>query len=263
MSGSPTRRPFVAGNWKMNKDRATAGATAAEIARSLPEAARAGRVDAGLFPPAIFLAAVVEAARASRVVCGAQDMHWEKSGAFTGETSGPMIASVGATAVLLGHSERRQLFGETDERVRKKLAAALAAGLRPIVCVGETLAERDAERTRAVVLGQIDGALEGLPRDDAARFDVAYEPVWAIGTGRNATPAQAAEVHAFVRERLAERFGPGGRAIRILYGGSVNTKNVAELMASPEIDGALVGGASLEAASFLELIEKTAAAKRA
>ncbi len=259
---SPPRRPYVAGNWKMNKDLASAVATARAVAERCPAAVRAGRLDAGLFPPALFVEPVARAIAGSGVVCGAQDMHWETSGAFTGETSGPMILSVGATSVILGHSERRQFFGETDERVRKKAAAALAIGLRPIVCVGETLSEREAGATERVVLGQVSAALQGLEPKDLARLDVAYEPVWAIGTGRNATPRQAVEVHAAIREAILRAHGDAGRAVRILYGGSVNARNVSDLMASPEIDGALVGGASLEAESFLDLLARTEEAKR-
>ena len=246
------RRPFIAGNWKMNQD--LAGALA--LVRALKaEAGKFPNVDIGVFPPFVYLPVVVNELRGSPIVAGAQNMHWEKSGAFTGEVSGQMIKDIGATHVIIGHSERRQFFGETDETVNKKLKAALAIGLSPIVCVGEMLAEREAGTTEKVVGTQVRGGLKDLSNEQAKTIVLAYEPVWAIGTGKTATPAQAQDVHAFMRATLGDMFGPeAAQAIRIQYGGSVKASNAAELMNQKDIDGALVGGASLEADAFLGII---------
>jgi len=246
------RRLFVAGNWKMNKDLAGAlelvSALKAEVSDDTP-------VDVGVFPPFVYLAAVAEALEGSPVIVGAQNMHAEPNGAFTAEVSGPMILDAGATHVIIGHSERRQLFGETDEGVNAKLKAALGCGLKPIVCVGETLEQREAGSTEDVVGTQTAAAVDGLTAEQAEGIVLAYEPVWAIGTGVTATPEQAQEVHKFIRSVLAEKMSAGvAEAVRIQYGGSVKPGNAAELLGQPDIDGALVGGASLEAESFLGII---------
>ena len=246
------RRLFVAGNWKMNKD--LAGAV--ELATALKaEVGDRTDIDIGVFPPYVYLPAAVEALKGSRVIVGAQNLHPEPKGAFTAEISGPMILDVGATHVIIGHSERRHYFGETDEGVNIKLRAALACGLRPIVCIGETLEQREAGTTEQVVGAQLEGALLDLTVEQAGELVLAYEPVWAIGTGVTATPQQAHDVHAFIRSRLAERFTPDVAAsVRIQYGGSVKPANAADLLGQDDIDGALVGGASLDAESFLGII---------
>jgi triosephosphate isomerase len=209
------------------------------------------------FPPAVSLEAVA-AGLAHRVdlLAGAQDIHWEPKGAYTGAISGPLAAQAGARAVLIGHSERRHVFGETDEQTGKKVAAALAAKLHPVLCVGETLTQREAGETVAVVTRQLEGALGTLAPDSLGAVTIAYEPVWAIGTGRNATPKDAALVHPEIRTWLKHR---KAGVTRILYGGSVNLKNAAELLAEPELDGVLVGGASLEPAGWAELVRTAAA----
>jgi triosephosphate isomerase len=242
------RRPFIAGNWKMHKTSGEAAALAREVAA-------AGRerkdVDLAVAPPFTSLAAVREALKGSAVGLAAQNMHWEEKGAFTGEVSPSMLKDAGCTHVILGHSERRQLFGENDEGVNRKTLAAFKHGLVPIVCVGETEDERDRSVTFVVVDRQIAKALKNVAATQLSGLIIAYEPLWAIGTGRTATPAQAQEVHQAIRARLAELFGREPAAgVRILYGGSVKPDNIDDLMAEPDIDGALVGGASLEAASF-------------
>jgi triosephosphate isomerase len=261
---SATRVPLIAGNWKMYKTLEEARALASSVVDALGACRtfRAGELDVGLFPPATALAAVAQVVgRApSRILVGAQNMHFEDQGAFTGEVSAAMIRSCGATAVILGHSERRHIFGESEEDIGKKVAAALRAGLTPILCVGEKIEERDRGLTLEVVRRQLESGLAKVERaDEVAKVVIAYEPVWAIGTGRNATPAIAQEVQAFVRgelERiLTERGGSATWAggVRILYGGSVKPGNARELLAEPDIDGALVGGASLEAESFVAI----------
>jgi triosephosphate isomerase len=208
-----------------------------------------------LCPPFPALTAAVEMSRGTRLRVGAQNLFWEREGAFTGEVSGPMLVAAGCSHVLIGHSERRQYFGETDQTVNRRLLAALAAGLTPIVCVGERLEEREAGLTERVLVDQFEGAFAGLTTDQFSGILVAYEPVWAIGTGRTATPETAAEAHRLIRERAARRFGPlPAEYLRILYGGSVKPDNIRGLMARPEIDGALVGGASLEAASLASIV---------
>ncbi len=251
-----SRTPFVAGNWKMNTDAASA--------RKLVEDIRAGGVDSiasvdkVVCPPFPFLAVVAEAARGSSVKVGAQNMHWEEKGAFTGEVSASMLRAV-VDYVIIGHSERRAYFCETDETVSRKLGSALAAGLTPIVCVGETGAERQAGETGAVLRRQVRGAFEGQPAD--ATVVVAYEPVWAIGTGVAATARDANESIGLIRRELASILGSQtADAIRVLYGGSVTADNIAEFAATPEVDGALVGGASLQAPSFVEIVRKFAEA---
>jgi triosephosphate isomerase len=198
---------------------------------------------------------VAGAVAGSPLALAAQDVHWEAQGAFTGEVSAPMLADIGCRHGIVGHSERRQLFGETDEGVRRKVGALLAANVLPIVCVGETLAERDERRTLEVVDRQVRGALAGIPASALAALTVAYEPVWAIGTGKTATAAQAQEVHAAIRKILRELGGGAADAIRIQYGGSVKPENAAELMSQPDVDGALVGGASLKAKDFLAIVK--------
>ena len=246
------RRTFIAGNWKMNKD--LAGAL--ELANALKAAvADDTPVDVGVFPPFVYLPAVVQALEGSPVVAGAQNLHPEPKGAFTGEIAAPMILDVGATHVIIGHSERRHLFGETDEEVNKKLKAALEAGLHPIVCVGETLEQREAGTTEDIVGGQIRAALDGLTPEQGHGVVLAYEPVWAIGTGVTATPDQAQEVHAFIRSVLADLTTETvAEAVRIQYGGSVKPDNATELLGQPDIDGALVGGAALTADAFLAIV---------
>jgi triosephosphate isomerase len=243
------RRPIIAGNWKMHRTVAEAVALVHGLAERLPALPVAEVV---VVPPFTALSAVSEALPADgRIALGAQNCHWEKQGAFTGEVSPWMLVDVGCRFVVVGHSERRQLFGETDAGVSKRARGALAAGLTPIVCIGETLADRDGGRTLAVVSRQLRESLAGISTAEMARVVVAYEPVWAIGTGRNATPAQAQEVHAQVRADLGALFDAAvAAATRIQYGGSVKAENAAELLGQPDVDGALVGGASLDAAGF-------------
>ncbi len=258
------RRKLIAGNWKMHLGPRAGAELARTVARMVsggPDSERAGAPPMWkpphvvLCPPFVTLAAVAEVLRGSTVGLGAQDLHWERQGAFTGEVSGEMLVELGCRYVIVGHSERRKLFGETDEMVGRKVRAALEVGLTPIVCVGETLAEREAEQTKAVVERQLSAVYGTLAPPAAAGTVVAYEPVWAIGTGRNATPAQAVDVHTHARAVLAGAVGANeARELRILYGGSVNAANAAELLAEHEIDGALVGGASLKADEFGRLI---------
>ncbi len=244
------RRTIVAGNWKMNLDRAKARDLATAVAA---RAAEAGTTELVLCPPAVYVETVAAAlGGSSPVALGAQNMHDQSSGAFTGEVAPPMLLDLGCRYVILGHSERRTLFGETDAVVNTKTRAALAAGLTPIVCVGETLEEREGGRTAAVVTTQVQGSLAGLTPADLEKIVVAYEPVWAIGTGRVATPQQAQEVHALIRGLLGGLASPAVAAkVRIQYGGSVKPDNAADLAVQPDIDGALVGGASLKADDFL------------
>jgi len=245
------RPPLIAGNWKMNGLRQEARALAEGIRRRL-DGIREPEVV--LCPPFTVLAAVREVLEGSPLRLGAQDVFWKPKGAFTGEISPAMLVDAGCTHVIVGHSERREL-GETDRMVRDKVRAALEAGLVPIVCVGERLEEREAGRTFSVVERHVAGALEGLPPESVSRLVVAYEPVWAIGTGRTATPAQAQEVHAFIRGQVSRIAGPpAAEGLRILYGGSVKPENIRDLMACPDVDGALVGGASLEADSFAKIV---------
>jgi triosephosphate isomerase len=246
------RRPVIAGNWKMYK---TQGETRAFMEALKPLVAASNHCDIVIGAPFTALAAAVEAARGSAVSIAAQDVYWEKEGAFTGEVSCAMLVEAGCRHVIIGHSERRQFFGETDATVAKKTKAALEAGLTPIVCVGELLAEREASRTEAVLEQQFAGGLGGLTGSEFSRIIVAYEPVWAIGTGRTATPEMAAEAHRFLRGLAAKRFSSDhAAALRILYGGSVKADNIKGLMAQVEIDGALVGGASLKADSFASIV---------
>ena len=245
------RAPLIAANWKMHKTLAETRAFAEKLA---PRARDFGGVEVAIAPPFTALATLRDALGAAPIALAAQNAHFESHGAFTGEISVGMLAELGCRYVILGHSERRALFGESDALVAKKLRSVQAAGLRPILCVGESLAEREAGRTFEVVGTQLAGSLAHADAARAAELVVAYEPVWAIGTGKTATPAMAQEAHAFVRARLAERFGAAAQAIRIQYGGSVKPDNAAELMAQPDIDGALVGGASLDPESFSAII---------
>jgi triosephosphate isomerase len=248
------RQKFVCGNWKMHKTAPEAVALVKELEAGLAEVR--GKVQVAVAPAFTALHAVAQAiGRGGVLELAAQNVHAEPQGAFTGEISAPMLADACCTHVIVGHSERRQLFGETDEGVRKKVGALLAANLRPIVCVGETLAEREGGRTLEVVDRQVRAALAGIPGDVLAAVTVAYEPVWAIGTGKTATTAQAQEVHAVIRKILRELSGAVADGIRIQYGGSVKPENAAELMNQPDVDGALVGGASLKAKDFLAIVK--------
>ena len=254
------RKPVIAGNWKLNLLRADAEA----LVRQLKLACDTEAVDVIVCPPFTVLAAVGQLLKGSRISLGGQDLFWESQGAFTGEVSAPMLTDVGCRYVIVGHSERRQYFGETDETIQRKVRAALAQGLTPIVCIGETLAQRDANQTFEVLRGQLEGGLKGCSADDVKRMILAYEPVWAIGTGRNATPEQAQEAHAVIRQWAAKRFGQHvADALRIQYGGSVNAANAASLLQQPDVDGALVGGASLKADAFSAIVKAAGEAKAA
>jgi len=245
------RTPIIAGNWKMYKTR--------DEARTLTRAIREGSGDLTgrevvIAPPFTALSAAADEIRGSGIVLAAQNVHWEDKGAFTGEISLPMLKDAGCGMVILGHSERRQYFGETDELVNRKARAVLNAGLRPIICIGETLSERESRKHEYSVSKQLEGGLDGLTDEDLFRIIFAYEPVWAIGTGRTASPETAQEMHGYIRGRLFEKFGKNAETVRILYGGSVKPDNIDALMQQPDIDGALVGGACLEAESFLRII---------
>jgi triosephosphate isomerase len=246
------RTPFIAGNWKMYKT----GREAVETANAIKTlVAAVENVDVVLCPPFTALADVGRTLVGSNVELGAQDMHWEAEGAFTGEISGPMLWDLGCTYVILGHSERRRHFRESDEDVGRKVQAAFAQELLPILCVGETLEERDAGRTEAVIEGQVRTAVAGLDPEALPRLVVAYEPVWAIGTGRTASGQEANRVSALIRQWLgAASGGPSADETRMLYGGSVTPENIAEFVGQPEIDGALVGGASLNSEAFAAIV---------
>jgi len=248
-----TRTPLLAGNWKMWGTRSEAAALSTALTAVVGRTA--GR-EVMIAPPFTALEVVRSVIDGSAIQLGAQNLHWEPKGAFTGEISAPMLVEAGCTYVIIGHSERRQLFGETNETVNKRLHAALAAGLTPVVCVGETLQERDADATVQVVERQVVAGLAGVSPAALAKSVVAYEPVWAIGTGKTATPAQAQEVHRTIREQLAKVADqdPADR-VRILYGGSVKPDNIDSLMAEPDVDGALVGGASLVAEQFIRIVQ--------
>ncbi len=243
------RRKLIAGNWKMYPNRASAVALARGITQ---RASDFGRLDLLVCPPFVYLLSVGESLSGSSVALGGQNMYYEPDGAFTGEISAAMLLDVGCRYVILGHSERRHILGETDTDVNRKTLAALAAGLTPIVCVGELLSEREAGQTATVIKRQFDGSLANVSADQIQRVVVAYEPVWAIGTGKVATPEQAEEVHADLRRLLRERYNDASaQSVRILYGGSVKPSNAGELLSQPNIDGALVGGASLKVDDFL------------
>jgi triosephosphate isomerase len=247
------RRRVIAGNWKMYK---TTADTRAFFAAFVPLVSDATYCDIVVAPPFTAIPAAVEAARNTSIGIAGQNMHWEKEGAFTGEISSTMLTEAGCRYVIIGHSERRQLFGETDETVAKKTKAALAAGLTSIVCVGETLAEREAGHTERVCESQVLHGVGALTPEEFSRILMAYEPVWAIGTGRTATPEIAAAAHRRLRQCVASRFSPEqAAALRILYGGSVKPENIQGLMAEQELDGALVGGASLDPKSFAAIVK--------
>lgn len=249
-----TRRCFIAGNWKMNKTVGEGLALVREL-RGLVSQVR-DRVEIAVAPPFTALHPVGKALEDSNIALAAQNCDGHEAGAYTGEVAAPMLREVGCRYVILGHSERRQLFGETDAGVNLRARAVLKAGMLPIVCVGETLEEREANKTLAVVETQVKGCLQGISATEGAGFVIAYEPVWAIGTGRTATSRQAQEVHAHIRGLLTGLWGPDVAAgIRIQYGGSVKPDNAAELLGQPDIDGALVGGASLKAADFAAIIK--------
>lgn len=248
------RTPFIAGNWKMNLLRDSSVA----LIHGLLDAVGENRVDVAVCPPSVYLHDVGAALSGSGIALGAQNMSDKAEGAYTGEVSAAMLADLGCKYVILGHSERRQLFGETDGSVNEKLSAALSGNLLPIVCVGETLDEREGGTTADVIATQVRGSLAGLTKEQAGSLVVAYEPVWAIGTGKTASPEQAEEVHAQIRGLLTELFGEVAETIRIQYGGSVKPDNAAELLGKPNIDGALVGGASLKADSFAAIVAAAA-----
>ncbi|MEQ8821407.1 MAG: triose-phosphate isomerase [Sumerlaeia bacterium] len=258
------RRPFVAGNWKMN----VLTGPAADLAKAVAEQTKdaSAKVDVGVCPTTLCIATVSGAIAGTHVLLGAQNLHTveadgklAQSGAYTGEVSAEMLKDAGCGWVILGHSERRQYFGETDAGVNVKCKAAYAAGIKPIVCVGETLEERDGGTTNQVVETQVRGCLAGLPSGKVAESVIAYEPVWAIGTGRTATPEQAQEVHALIRGILKDMFGADvANAVRIQYGGSMKPSNAAELLAKPDIDGGLIGGAALKAEDFAAIIAAAA-----
>ncbi|MGI6065867.1 MAG: triose-phosphate isomerase [Bacillota bacterium] len=245
------RKPIIAGNWKMFK---TPGEAAA-LVNELKPLVKNAQAEVVVCPPFVDLTVVIEEVQGSNIIVGAQNMHWEEEGAFTGEVSAPMLKAVGCRYVIIGHSERRQYFNESDETVNKKVQAAFAHQLLPIVCVGETLAEREAGKTAQVVEKQVRYGLTGLKREQGANLVVAYEPIWAIGTGKTASAQDAEKVISEIRRVLADMFGEEtAEQIRIQYGGSVKPDNIAELMSQPNIDGALVGGASLKADSFSKIV---------
>jgi triosephosphate isomerase len=246
------RKPFICGNWKMNKTIAQTGQFVADL---LPLIAGVKDVDVGFAPPASALAPAVDFLIGTDLLLGAQNVHWEKSGAFTGELSCEMLDEIGCDFVLVGHSERRQYFGETDETVGLRAVAALQAGITPVICIGELLEERDRGEELAVVERQLRVAYENISDQSAANTVVAYEPVWAIGTGRTATADEAQRMHSHIRDVLAKRYRDiVSQQIRILYGGSVKPENVVEIMQGADVDGALVGGASLSAETFASLV---------
>jgi triosephosphate isomerase len=254
-----SRKKLIAGNWKMNKTPADGATLILEIVAAV---GKVSDVDVVVCPPFTGLESATKALEGSSVKLGAQNMHFEMSGAFTGEVSAAMLRALFATHVILGHSERRSYFAEDDALINKKVLAALKNQLRPILCVGETLAEREAGATLRVVQTQLEAGLEGVSKELAPAVVIAYEPVWAIGTGKVATTEQAQEVHAFIRGLLAKLFtDPVGQKVRILYGGSMKPANAPELLAQKDIDGGLIGGASLESRSFVELVKAAAAVR--
>jgi len=252
------RKPIIAGNWKMQNTIREAIDLVTGLKRNLYDVAD---VEIVICPPFTAIASVAEVLTESNIGVGGQNLHWEEKGAFTGEISSSMLKEAGATYVILGHSERRAKFYETDESINKKLNTALKENLTPIVCVGESLEQRKKEETLKVIETQIKGCFKGISSEDGAKCVVAYEPVWAIGTGLNATPEQAQEVHQFIRKLLNDLFGKKvAEGIRIQYGGSVKPENAASLMSQPDVDGALVGGASLKADSFTKIVKYQAPA---
>jgi len=247
------RKPIIVGNWKMNK---TVSEALDLVQDLIDRVGDVDNVDIGVGPPFTALHAVAEACSGTNVAVAAQNIFWEDSGAFTGEIAPGMLVEIGCKYAIIGHSERRTIMGETDEMVNKKIFAALKHNLTPIVCVGETLNQREQNQTFAVIETQVNAGLAGLSPDEAKKIVLAYEPIWAIGTGKTATPDQAQEVHAFIREKLVELFNSEvADTIRIQYGGSVKPDNIVDLMAQQDLDGALVGGASLKADSFANIIK--------
>jgi len=246
-----SRKLFIAGNWKMNHGIA---ATTAMLSELKPKVADLRDIDIAVCPPFTSLGAAADACEGTNIAVGAQNVHWAEDGAYTGEAAAAMLKEIPVLYAIIGHSERRQYFAETDVTVNLRLRACLQAGLLPIVCVGESLDQREADQTAGVVKGQIETSLASLSAADMAKTTIAYEPVWAIGTGRTATPDQAQEVHKIIRDQLRSLFGDVAEQVRIQYGGSVKPANVKELMSQPDIDGALVGGASLKADVFSELL---------
>jgi triosephosphate isomerase len=252
------RTRIIAGNWKMNCDRKEAAALAAGLKKTL---GAGGPAEAVLCPPFTSLTTVAEIIGGTAIALGAQNVHWEASGAFTGEIAPGFLKELGCRYCIVGHSERRQFFGETDQTVNKRVKALHGAGIRPIMCVGELLEERESGKTMQVVLGQLRGGLDGVTAAQMGETVIAYEPVWAIGTGKVATPAQAQEVHAAIRAEMAKLYGKAtADAVRIQYGGSMKPDNADELLSQPDIDGGLIGGAALKVDSFTALL--TSAAKR-
>ncbi len=246
------KKQFIAGNWKMNLSFDEARNLATKLCEGL---ACSDNVDIGIFPSFVFLKDICEILKGSDVSVGAQNMNMEESGAFTGEVSGSMLKNVGCTYVIIGHSERRAIFHETNSMINSKIKASLLYGLGPILCVGEKQEERDADMTNAVVGNQLTEGMEGLTSKQIRELTIAYEPVWAIGTGKTASPEQANEVHTFIRNIIESKYDMDtAQSIRIQYGGSVNSKNAKDILGQPEIDGALVGGASLDSKSFLDII---------
>lgn len=246
------RRPFIAGNWKMNLDQASAVALAQKVDK---EAEKVEGVDLAVFPPSVYVAAVAQVLARTKVAWGVQNVYHQANGAFTGEISVSMMQDLGCRYAILGHSERRHILGETDPEINKKVHAVLGGGMVPIVCVGELLEEREAGKTMEVIRRQVDGSLAKLSEEQMKKVVIAYEPVWAIGTGKVATPQQAEEVHLSLRKLLETRYNRElAETIRIQYGGSVKPENAAELLAQPNIDGALVGGASLKADQFMGIV---------
>mgnify|MGYP000477655162 CR=1 FL=1 len=251
------RKKIIAGNWKMHKTSSEARSLIKEIVSGISVMSTICEVIVA--PPFTAISAAVEETQNTPIFVAAQNMHWEDKGAYTGEISGAMLKEAGCSHVIIGHSERRQYFGETDQTVNWKLKAAIRGGLVPIFCLGETIEQREEGNTFAVVESQLKQGLDGISISDPERLVIAYEPVWAIGTGHTATPQQAQEVHAFLRDKIISWFGfEIGNSIRILYGGSVKPENAGSLMACADIDGGLIGGASLKANDFLEIIEKSA-----
>jgi triosephosphate isomerase len=249
------RTPFIAANWKMFKTVHEAVVFVKEFRSMVKDV---DDVEIVVAPPFTAVHAVAEAARNTPIGVSGQNLHWEREGAFTGEVSGAMLREAGADYVIIGHSERRRLFGETDETVNRKLVAAFANKLTPIVCIGETLEEREANQTTDVLDRQIKNGLDAMTGDQVSALVIAYEPVWAIGTGRNATPAQAGEAHAHIRGRLRQWFGgPAAENCHVIYGGSVKPDNISELVVLSDVDGALVGGASLEVRGFFDIVARS------
>ena len=247
------KKLFIVGNWKMNLTLDEAGNLAKKLRYGMAELSSV--VDVGVCPSFVYLKDVCEILQDSKICVGAQNMYLEESGAFTGEVSGAMIKDVGCTHVIIGHSERRTIFQETSSMINSKIKTALSCKLSPILCVGEKLEERESGKTEEVIGLQLSEGLDGLTSEQTGRLTIAYEPVWAIGTGKTATPKQANEVHSFIRKTIENKYGDVvAQSIRIQYGGSVNSKNAKELLSQSEIDGALVGGASLDSESFLEIV---------